>query len=243
MRFVYGLHPVEEALKAGRVQMLLVADRESMPVGVLMRARDADIAVCAKQRRTLDKLVGHSRHQGMVAVVGDYPYAELEELLAKSDRAALLLVLDGVQDPQNLGALIRSAHLLGASGVVLPKDRSAQVTTAVVKASAGATEHTRVAQVTNLARALEQLKQAGLWMVGAVAKGGQPPWRLDWRGPTALVLGAEGKGLRPLTVRGCDFLVEVPTAGEIDSLNVAAAGAILLYEASRQRLTADDPGR
>ncbi len=174
----------------------------------------------------------------MVAISGEYPYASVEQILAishKAKRPALVLVLDGVTDPQNLGAIVRSAHVLGADGVIVPRDRAVGITATAVKASAGATEHTPIAQVTNLARTLEELKEAGLWIAAAVAAGGDPPWKTDFKGPTALVLGAEGKGIRPLVLRGCDLLVQVPMLGHVASLNVGAAAAALLYEVIRQR--------
>jgi 23S rRNA (guanosine2251-2'-O)-methyltransferase len=153
-----------------------------------------------------------------------------------------------VQDPHNLGALVRSAHVLGAHGVIVPKDRAAQVTPAVVKTSAGATEHMAIAQVVNLTRALEELKQEGLWIAGACFDDGQgqgqskakaskiqPPWEVDLTGPIALVIGAEGKGIRPLVERTCDLRIEIPMVAGVSSLNASAAGAVLLYEARRQR--------
>jgi 23S rRNA (guanosine2251-2'-O)-methyltransferase len=205
-------------------------------------AKAVRVSPVLRSRDELDALAEGGNHQGVVAVVGEYRYATLDGLLARalggeSDgaRRPLILVLDGVQDPQNLGAIVRTAHVAGAHGVVIPKDRAVGVTSAAVKASAGATEHLAIAQVVNVARALEELKAAGLWTVGAVAGGGQPPWRVDLREATALVLGAEGKGIRPLVRRHCDLLVEIPMAGQVASLNVAAAGAMLLYEAVRQR--------
>jgi 23S rRNA (guanosine2251-2'-O)-methyltransferase len=195
-----------------------------------------------RPRAGLDELAKGGVHQGVVAVVGEYNYAQLDELLAlakKSGRPPLVLVLDSVQDPQNLGALVRTAHVVGAHGVVIPKDRAVGVTPAVVKASAGATEHVRIATVTNVARALEELKEAGLWIAGAVAAGdSKAPWEIDFTVPIALVLGAEGKGIRPLVQRGCDLLVQIPMEGEVASLNVGAAGAMLLYEIVRQRAVA-----
>jgi 23S rRNA (guanosine2251-2'-O)-methyltransferase len=172
----------------------------------------------------------------VVAVTGDYLYATVEAILAAAaGRPPLVMVLDSVQDPQNLGALVRSAHVLGGHGVVVPRDRAVGVTPTVVKASAGATEHLPIALVTNIARTLDDLRKAGLWIVGAVAGDAKPPWQIDLAGPTALVLGAEGKGIRPLVLRGCDLCVRIPMLGRVASLNVAAAGAILLYEAARQR--------
>ncbi len=239
-RLVYGAHPVKEALKAGRVHALFVLEGDGGPQlrEIHDAARAANVQPVARSRFALDALAHGGAHQGAIAVVGEYPYAQLDELIAVAQRAGqppLVLVLDSVQDPQNLGALLRTAHVLGAHGVVIARDRAVQVTPAVVKASAGASEHMRVSIQTNIARALEELKEKGLWIVGAVAGGGQAPWKIDFKVPCALVLGAEGKGIRPLVLRGCDLLAQIPMSGKVASLNVGAAGAILLYEAARQR--------
>lgn len=240
-RLVYGVHPVREALKAGRVQALFVAEGETGHAlkEILDAARDKNVQPIARVRAQLDALTHGGVHQGAVAVVGEYNYAQLDELLAlarREARPALILVLDSVQDPQNLGALVRTAHVAGVHGIVIPKDRAVGVTPAVVKASAGATEHVRIATVVNVARALEELKEAGLWIAGAVAAGGsKAPWEIDLTVPVALVLGAEGKGIRPLVLRGCDLLIKIPMFGKVASLNVGAAGAMLLYEVVRQR--------
>ena len=243
-RMVYGVRPVLELLRArGReVSLVLLADREVATRAlreVVEAARQSAVTSEARPRASLDELVGTTGHQGVVAIVGEYPYADLEDLLAEAARRGeppFLVILDGVQDPQNLGALVRSAHVFGAHGVVIPQDRAAPVTSAAVKASAGATEHTRVARVVNLARTLELLRGRGLWIVGGVADGGRPPWEVNLSGPLALVVGAEGKGIRPLVLRGCDHLVRIPMRGQVASLNASAAGAVLLYEAVRQRL-------
>jgi 23S rRNA (guanosine2251-2'-O)-methyltransferase len=196
------------------------------------------VTAVPRARVALDALARGGAHQGVVAIAGEYPYADLEDRLGSAQQAGkppLLLVLDSVQDPQNLGALVRTAHVVGAHGVVIPKDRAVGVTPTVVKASAGATEHVRIATVVNVARALEELKRANVWVAGAVAAGGMAPWEVDLTVPLALVLGAEGKGIRPLVLRGCDLLVKIPMAGRVASLNVGAAGAMLLYEIVRQR--------
>ena len=169
----------------------------------------------------------------LCAELAEFRYAELEDLLGKP--RALLLVLDGVTDPQNLGALVRSAHALGAQGVVLPKDRAAGIGPTAFKAAAGALEHCPVARVTNLSRALEQLKQAGIWTVALAGDGEKDLREIDLRVPVALVLGSEGSGVRPLVRKTCDHVARIPMAGRIGSLNVSAAGAIALYEAARQR--------
>ncbi|MEO6953597.1 MAG: 23S rRNA (guanosine(2251)-2'-O)-methyltransferase RlmB [Polyangia bacterium] len=242
-RIVYGVRPVEEALKARRVQALFVADgleeeRGHAARGVLEAAKQHNVHPVAQPRAALDGLCKGGVHQGVVAVAGEYPYASVEEILhasMKSGRAPLIVVLDGVQDPQNLGALVRTCHVAGADGVIIPRDRAVQVTPAVVKASAGATEHTRIALVTNVARTLEELKEGGLWTCGAVASEAPTPWKTDLTVPLALVLGAEGKGIRPLVQKSCDLLVRIPMMGQVASLNVGAAGAMLLYEVTRQR--------
>jgi 23S rRNA (guanosine2251-2'-O)-methyltransferase len=241
-RVVYGIHPVKEALKTGRVQALFVLEGDSGPAlrEVHEAALKANVQPIPRTRGALDLLARNGVHQGVLALTGEYPYVEVYDLLEAAKRSGkppLFLVLDSVQDPQNLGGLVRSAHVLGAHGLIIPRDRAVGVTATVVKAAAGATEHTPIAMVTNLARALEELKAASVWVAGAVAQGGEPPWKVDLKGPIALVLGAEGKGIRPLVLRGCDLLIQIPMAGRVASLNVGAAGACLLYEAVRQRGT------
>jgi len=241
-RVVYGVRPVEEALRARRVHALFIAegleDDERGPIkAVLDAAKLAAVPPMPRAKAALDALAKGGVHQGVLAITGEYPYATVEQILTaeRGNRPPLVLVLDGLQDPQNFGALVRTAHVVGVDGIVIPRDRQVQVTPAVVKASAGATEHARIALVTNVARTLEELKQAGLWICGAVAQEGEPPWRIDMKVPLALVLGAEGRGIRPLVLRGCDLFVRIPMIGKVASLNVGAAGAMLLYEAARQR--------
>jgi len=242
-RFVYGVNPVLEALRAHPnevVRVLLERGKEGR------RSQGADrVAHAAAQAgvRVEDvrqgDLTHRSRsgvHQGVGAELADFRYAELDDLLAGFRGPALLLVLDGVTDPQNLGALVRSAYALGAHGVVLPKDRAAGVTPAAFKAAAGALEHCPVARVTNLSRALERMKEQGIWTVALAAEADQELSALDLTVPTALVLGSEGAGVRPLVRKTCDHLARIPMAGQVGSLNVAAAGAVALYEIARQRL-------
>jgi len=224
-------------------------------------ARRRGIAIELRDTAELDALAGAgANHQGVVAVAGAYRYAELEELAELAGKAGargLLVALDGVTDPHNLGACLRSADalgahavivpkdravglnatVLGAQGLIIPRDRAAAVTPVVTKASAGAIEHLPTAQVTNLSRALEQLKQAGLWTAAlAAGPGARPLWQLDAASPLCLVLGAEGSGIRPLVARSCDFQLEIPmSAGGVGSLNVSVAAGIALYEIARQR--------
>jgi 23S rRNA (guanosine2251-2'-O)-methyltransferase len=243
MRIVYGVNPVRELLRAGGegVSELWLADGAARggPLAELERlGRGARTKVRVAPRQKLDRLAGTDRHQGAVAVVADYRYAEPEELLASarsSGRPPLLVVLDGVEDPQNLGAVIRSAHALGAHGVVIPKDRAVGVTAAAAKASAGAVERCPVARVTNVSKTLEALQGEGVWSVALAADGERPLASLDLRGPIALVLGSEGEGIRPLVRRTCDLSASIPMTGGFESLSVSSAAAIALYEASRQR--------
>ena len=239
---VYGQNPVRELLKA-RAKAVSVVYLAAGDTGPALRelyemCRGRGVDVEERERPELDALAGReARHQGVVAIAGEHAYVELEDLLddIQDQAPPLLVVLDGVQDPRNLGAIARAAHALGAHGLVIAKDRAAPVTAAAVKASAGATEHLPIARVTNLARALETLKARGVWTVGAVLRDAPDPAALDLRGPIALVLGSEGHGLRPLVERGCDHVVRVPMVGRIASLNVSVAAGILLYEAGRQR--------
>lgn len=228
-----------EALRSGRREVFEVFDAsENREVSELAKSRG--VRVRETSRDDLDELTGGGVHQGLGARVGGYPYSSLDEILSKPD--ALIVVLDEVTDPQNLGAVLRVAEGSGASGVVIPKDRSAEVNATVVKASAGASEHVRVAKVTNLRRALDEIKERGVWTFAAEGPGdGRPgadptPYtKLDLTGPVALVLGSEGRGVRRLVRDGCDGGVCVPMMGEVSSLNVSVAVAVLLYEARRQR--------
>jgi 23S rRNA (guanosine2251-2'-O)-methyltransferase len=247
-RFVYGIGPVRELLRAkpGAVQAVHLearrADRADDAVAELQRlARAANVLVDTRQRDALDRMVGpDARHQGVVAEVGPVTYVDPDDiaiLATEREEPALIVALDGVEDPRNLGAIIRSAYLLGAHGVIVPADRSAAVTPVVTKASAGATELLAIAQVGNLARALEQLKHLGLWHVAVHASpDARPIAALDLKGPTTLVLGAEGHGLRALVAKQCDFHAVIPMAQTgVGSFNVSVAAAIALYEARRQR--------
>lgn len=212
-QFIYGRRPVAEA------------ERGRRRVHRVWRAPETSA-------EELERLGGSPDHQGVVAEVDPYPYADPAGLL-RSD--ALLVALDQVQDPRNLGAVCRSAEFAGAAGVVFPERRAATVTAVVCKASAGAVEHLPVAHVRNLADWLAAAKEAGFWIWGADAEVESPPWEVDLKGPTVLVMGGEGKGLRPRVAAACDGLVALPQAGRVESLNVSAAATALLFEARRQR--------
>lgn len=243
MRVLYGLNPVRELLRTSgaEVSELWLAEggtRGAAFAELERLARGAGAKLRSAPRQKLDRLAGTDRHQGIVAVVADFRYADLADVVAAakaSGRPPLLVVLDGVEDPHNLGAIIRSALALGAHGVVIPKDRAVGVTPAVAKASAGAVERLPVARVTNVAQAIESLKGEGIWSVALAADGDRPITQMDLRGPTALVLGSEGEGLRPLVRKTCDLAARIPMLGELDSLSVSASAAVALYEAARQR--------
>jgi 23S rRNA (guanosine2251-2'-O)-methyltransferase len=211
---IYGKQPVAEA-ERGRRRVRRVWRAPETPA------------------EELERMCGSPDHQGVVAEVDPYPYADPAQLLRVEN--ALIVALDQVQDPRNLGAVCRSAEAAGAAGLVIPERRSAEVTAVACKASAGAVEHLRVARVRNLADWLAEAKAAGFWVWGADAAADQRPWSVDLSGPTVLVLGAEGKGIRPRVATACDGLLALPQRGRVGSLNVSAAAAALLFEALRQR--------
>ncbi len=242
-RIVYGQNPVRELVsaRANQVQVVYLAGGDRGPALKTIRDLCAQRRVSVEERdnEELDALAGSdARHQGVIAITGELPIVDLEQILEDLEdypRAPLLVVVDSVQDPQNFGAIVRSAHVLGAHAVITAKDRAAPITAATVKASAGATEHVPIARVTNLVRALEQMKESGIWTVGAVSDDGVDPATVDLTSGIALVVGAEGKGLRPLVARSCDHRVKIPMLGKVASLNVSVATGILLYEVARQR--------
>ena len=241
-RFVYGVNPVLEALRAHPrevIRVLVERGREGRRSQGAERVADAAAAAGVKVDEVPHGDLAHrSRsgvHQGVGAELAEFRYAELEDLFDAAPGAAFLLVLDGVTDPQNLGALVRSGHALGAGGVVVPKDRAAGITPAAFKAAAGALEHCPVARVTNLSRALEQMKEQGIWTVALAPDADRDLGSIDLTAPIALVLGSEGEGVRPLVRKTCDHVARIPMAGQVGSLNVAAAGAVALYEVARQR--------
>ncbi|WP_426751447.1 23S rRNA (guanosine(2251)-2'-O)-methyltransferase RlmB [Myxococcus sp. Y35] len=242
-RFVYGVNPVLEALRArpDEVERLYLVEGQlgARAAGELLsRARESGIRVEKVTRERLATLADGGVHQGVVVELRGFKYVELEDILeaAKSrGQAPLVVVLDGIQDPHNLGAIIRSADALGAHGVVIARDRAVQVTGTVAKASAGAVEHSRIARVVNISRALEELKEAGLWVAAADVDAQEPMWSARLDGPLALVVGAEGAGVREGVLKHCDFRLRIPMAGQVGSLNASVSAGILLYEVARQR--------
>jgi len=240
---LYGRNAVREVLRAGRrkVYKLILAQgaKETGVIADIARlANESGVAIQRVERQQLDKL-GDVKHQGVAAEAAPYPYVGLEEILTKAHQCQekpLLLMLDCIQDPQNLGALLRTAEIVGVHGVVIPKRRAVGITPAVVNSSAGATEHLLVTRVTNLVRTMEELKTKGLWMVGLEdVPQAEPYYQSDLKMPLALVVGSEGRGMRRLVRETCDVLIRLPMRGRIGSLNAAVAGSIALYEAWRQR--------
>ena len=229
---VYGRQPVRELVRGPREVLEVWASERALKAEAWLREAP-QLRVHVKPERALTAAAETSEHQGVVAWAEPYRYAEAHELAAR-DRP-LLVCLDQVTDPHNLGAVIRSAEGAGATGVVVPAHGSARVTPAVTRASAGAVEHLPVAVVPNLARYLSEIKRDDLWVWGAVGDAETPMWSVDLKGGTALVFGAEGRGLRPLVRKTCDATVSIPLAGNVGSLNVSVAAAVLLYEARRQR--------
>jgi 23S rRNA (guanosine2251-2'-O)-methyltransferase len=244
MEILYGLHPVEEAIRAGlrRFDHVCVArERHDARMQRMIDAcREAGVRLRFEPREQLTRLAQTSEHQGVVAVVREKSVLDLEDLLeaAPRDGARLLLALDGVEDPQNLGALLRTADGAGVDGVVLTERRSAPLSPVAIKASAGASEHVQIARVVNLVRALEQMKAANIWSVGLDERGSMDYDEFDFTGDSVLVLGREGAGLHDLVRKTCDHLLKIPMSGGVSSLNVSAAGAVVLYEAARQRRAA-----
>ena len=239
-RVVFGVRPVEELCRAQPrgVAVIYVAEgtRSKEVDQVVVVAKDRAIAVEVRPRALIADLAGVGTHQGIVAITGEYQYSDVGAILAApAGEPALLLLLDGITDQHNLGALVRSAEVLGAHGVIVPDARAAPVAGGAVKASAGATERMRIARVGNLLRTIDALRERGVRVWGAAAERGKPLAEADLRGPTALVVGGEGRGLREAVARRCDDLVQIPQRGQVASLNASVAGAILLYEAMRQR--------
>jgi 23S rRNA (guanosine2251-2'-O)-methyltransferase len=247
MEVLFGLHPVEEAIRSGSRQLDHVSvareRRDDRLERLIELCRTAGIRVSLEPRDQLTRLARTDAHQGVLAVVRERSFLGIEDLLAPAEAGQyrFFLALDGVEDPHNLGALLRTADGAGVDGVVLPERRSAPVTATVAKTSAGASEHVRIARVTNLVRALEQMKQKHIWVLGLDERGTPDYTDYDFRTDCVLVLGREGAGLHDLVKRTCDHLLRIPMAGQVSSLNVSVAGAIVMYEAMRQRRQAAAP--
>jgi 23S rRNA (guanosine2251-2'-O)-methyltransferase len=235
---IYGINPVLEALRARKVTALRVSPRADERLTALVRlAEEQDVPVIRVTADELDRLAGGARHrhQGVMAEMEDAGSFSVEDLVTAAKEPALIVVLDSIEDPQNVGAILRTVDAAGASGVVRQSRHAARLDGAAAKASAGAVSHVKIAEVVNIARALEDLKQAGVWTVGLVGEAPKAYDQIDWTLPSAVVLGAEGSGLRRLVRDRCDWLVSIPMAGHVESLNVSVAAGIALFEAVRQR--------
>jgi len=240
MNYIYGINSVAEALKArGRAFAWVGVAKERHDLRlqrVVDECRRQGVAVRFVGRAELDRMAGNGGHQGVVAVTSAKQYTDLDDVVAaQRGQYSLVVVLDGIEDPHNLGAILRTADAAGADGVVIPERRAVGVTGAVAKASAGASAHLPVAKVTNIARTLEELKARNIWVVGLDERGKQPYDSIDYNMDCAIVLGAEGKGVHDLVAKKCDFLVSIPMLGKVPSLNVSVAAGVVLYEVVRQR--------
>jgi 23S rRNA (guanosine2251-2'-O)-methyltransferase len=243
-----GIHAVREALQAGSAfdRIVIAKGRQDTRVEEIVQlARAQNIPVRFEDRGQLDRLANSRDHQGVVALAAARPPATLEDILDHANKSkgqmGLIVLLDGVEDPHNLGAIIRTALAAGAHGIVIPERRATGLTDTVARASAGALAHLPVAKVTNLARTMEELKEAGYWLVGLDENGEKSYTEVDYTTPTGIVMGGEGNGLHELTRKRCDFVVSLPTTGPVKSLNVSVATGVVLFEALRQRHTKRNP--
>lgn len=235
---IYGINPVLEALRAMRVISLRVSPRADDRLTTLVRlAEEQDVPVRRVSTDELDRLAGGARHrhQGVIAEMEEAERFSVEDLVTSANGPALIVVMDGIEDPHNVGAILRTVDAAGAHGVVRQSRHAARLDGAAAKASAGAVSHVKIAEVVNIARAIEDLKQANVWTIGLVGDAPKPYDEIDWTLPSAVVVGAEGTGLRRLVRERCDWLASIPMAGHVGSLNVSVATGIALFEATRQR--------
>ncbi len=238
---IWGIHPVHEKLKNDpeSLKEILIKhpDRGKGRDVIVNLARSQLVSVRFEKEEVLDHIVGHRHHQGIVAYIQEHIYKTLEEILSYSCPTSygLILILDGLVDPQNVGSLIRSGYAAGVQGLIIPRDRAAQITGTVEKVAAGALSYVPVARVTNIVRTIDALKKAGYWIIGTAAEGDKTIYQIDFKANVALVIGSEAKGIRPLVRRHCDLMVSIPMFGEVSSLNAAVAGAVILFEILRQR--------
>jgi len=239
---IFGINPVTEALKAGRpVQRLLIAEQRKADrdvAEIIRLAKDRGIEVRMTTREALNREAPNALHQGVIASASAREYATLDDILkipVQKGASPLFLILDGIEDPRNLGAILRTAEAAGVHGVIIPERRAAGLTETVAKAAAGAMEYVPVVKVVNIVNTLEELKKSGVWIAGAEAAGDMTYWDADYVRPTAIVLGGEDKGVRRLVRERCDYVVSLPLEGQINSLNVSVAAGVLLYEVLRQR--------
>ena len=242
--WIYGRNPVEEALAAGRRTASEIVlppefpDEDDQIRRIRDEARSRRIVIRTMERDQLDRLTRFGHHQGVALKTTGYPYVGIEEIAAAAceDENSLVIVLDHLEDPQNVGSILRTACAVGATGVIIPEDRACGITPAAVRASAGGAEHLKVAKVVNIVRALEELKEAGLWLTGLDwGPDARPYTKIDFKGKVGLVIGAEGSGISRLVRENCDFIAELPMPGGFESLNAGVAAAVTMYEILRQR--------
>jgi 23S rRNA (guanosine2251-2'-O)-methyltransferase len=245
-QIIYGIHPIREALKSTEIQFqkILVGTQKPNPPlqSILDLAEKRKVPVTFTTREALEQMAKGNLHQNVVGIIKEIIYANLEQMLTRwrqKRTKALLLILDGIQDPQNLGSLIRTALGCGADGMIIPRDRAVGVTPAVMKASAGAIAHLPIARVVNISATIEDLKKEGIWIYGAAGEARDPIYQLDLNIDLAIVIGAEGKGIRPLVKKRCDRLFSIPMKGPISSFNASVSGGMVLYEVMRQRYALD----
>lgn len=239
---IYGRKPVLEAIRSGQRAIsrvyLLQGSRDAALDQVEMHAKSRSIPVSLETRHRMDTLAAQENHQGVIAVVDDFKYADLQDVLDTArdkNQPVFVLLLDEIEDPHNLGAIIRSADAAGVHGVVIPKNRAAEVNATVLKSSAGASGHVTTVRVANINDTIKKLKEAGVWVVGTDVEATKYFYEYDYRQPVAIVIGNEGRGLRRLVKENCDDLVKIPMAGKMSSLNASVASALLLFEVTRQR--------
>ena len=241
-QIIYGIHPVEEALKSPHLQLekILIATQKPTPPfqSILHLASQRQVPVIHTQKETLEQMARGGLHQNVLAITKEISYLDLEEILSRwkeETTKGLFLILDGIQDPQNFGSLIRTALGCGVHGIIIPKDRAVGITPTVIKASAGAAAHLPITKVTNLSRTIEVLQKAGIWVYGSSGEAREKIYEVDLSTDIAIVIGAEGKGIRPLVKKKCDRLFSIPMKGPLTSFNASVSAGMILYEAMRQR--------
>jgi 23S rRNA (guanosine2251-2'-O)-methyltransferase len=247
MAVLYGIHAVAEALKGNpeRIERICIERGQRNPriQEIIKDAQQKHVRLSFEEKSWLDRKTEGSRHQGILCYAAEIDTYDIEEILDLAKSPGLLIALDGIEDPHNLGAILRSAEAAGADGIFIPRHRSAGLSATVAKASAGALSHVKVARVPNLAQLIETLKKRGFWVVGLDAASDVPIWKTDLAGPTVLILGNEGSGLHRLVREKCDFVVSLPIRGNVSSYNVSVAAGIALYEVLRQRATKESKGK
>ena len=249
-QIIYGVHPVKEALKSSHIQfqkILIGTQKPNSPLqSVLDLAKTRKVPVTFTAQKTLDQMAKSGLHQNVVGFIKEIPYLGIEEILSRwkqEGTKALFLILDGIQDPQNFGSLIRTALGCGVHGIIIPKDRAVGITPAVMKASAGAIAHLPIARVINISATIEDLKKEGIWVYGAAEEAKDLVYQLDLNVDLAIVIGAEGKGIRSLVKKKCDRIFSIPMKGPVSSFNASVSGGMILYEVMRQRWNIEEVGK